>query len=110
MESMIDDKEKKHSIKCCYKLGDTDVDCLFKLMDIKKPVTSIELADLMKFSKTTVENSLKKLIDVGLVIRIKTEEKRIGRPKFEYTVPDNLWDKIRKDLIECGRKISSAAS
>ncbi|MBW9140473.1 MAG: SMC-Scp complex subunit ScpB [Candidatus Aramenus sp.] len=109
MESVINDKEKKHSIKCCYKLSDTDVDVLFKLIELKRPVSSMELSTIMGVSKTTIEGSLKKLIQVGLVERIKRDEKKVGRPKFDYSVTENLWGKIRNDLQECAKRISSAA-
>lgn len=103
-------KNKKESIKCCYKLSETDVECLFKLIELNKPITSIELAQIMGFSKTTAETSLKRLMDVGLVNRIKIEEKKIGRPKFAYSVINNIWGKISEDLKQYAKKILSAAS
>ncbi len=110
MESVIDEKERRHSIKCCYKLTDTDVDVLFKLIELKRPVSSLELSKIMGVSKTTIEGSLKKLIQIGLVERVKSDEKKVGRPKFDYCVVENLWDKIRGDLQECAKRISSAAA
>lgn len=103
-------KESKDSIRCCYKITDTDVDCLFKLLDVGKPVTSEELAEMLGVSKTTVENSLKKLIDIGLVDRSKRDEKKIGRPRYYYEVISNVYDKIRKDLGECAKKIQASSS
>ncbi|ARM76657.1 helix-turn-helix domain-containing protein [Acidianus manzaensis] len=110
METEETIKNKKDSIKCCYKLSDTDVNCLLKLIEISKPITSNELAEIMGFSKTTAESSLKKLIDSGLISRIKIEEKKIGRPKFTYKVIENIWEKISKDLRSCANRILSAAS
>ncbi|NON61173.1 helix-turn-helix domain-containing protein [Acidianus sp. RZ1] len=110
MEVVFDLKNKKESIKCCYKISETDVDCLFKLAEMGRAVTSTELASEMNFSKTTVESSLKKLIELGLVQRIKIDEKKIGRPKFLYAVESTVWDKVSKDLKDCANKILSAIS
>ncbi|BAB66001.1 MULTISPECIES: helix-turn-helix domain-containing protein [Sulfurisphaera] len=97
--------DAKDVIRCCYKLSDTDIDCLFKLIELNKPVTSDELSQMMKVSKTTVENSLKKLIDSGLVIRSKSEDKKIGRPKYYYSIVENIINKIREDLLNCSKKM-----
>ncbi|BCU70212.1 helix-turn-helix domain-containing protein [Stygiolobus caldivivus] len=101
-------KTSKEVIRCCYKISDTDIDCLFKLIEIGKPITSEELSALLRMSKTTVENSLKKLIDIGLVVREKGDEKKIGRPKYYYEVISNYMEKLRHDLGECSRKIQSS--
>jgi predicted transcriptional regulator len=98
-------KASKEIIRCCYKISDTDIDCLFKLIEVNRPITSEELSEMLKMSKATVENSLKKLIDLGLVVREKGDEKKIGRPKYYYAVTENYMDKIREDLQECSRKI-----
>ncbi|QGR18551.1 helix-turn-helix domain-containing protein [Stygiolobus azoricus] len=103
-------KTSKEVIRCCYKISDTDVDCLFKLVELGKPVTSEELSALLKMSKTTVENSLKKLIDIGLVVREKGDEKKIGRPKYYYEIISNYMEKLKHDLTECSRKIQSSMS
>ena len=103
-------EEKKEQIRCCYKITDTDVAVLLKLIEIGEPVTSEELADIFKLSKTTVENSLKKLIELGLVERSKKEGKKIGRPKFYYSVIPNILDKIRNDLLECAKRMELAAT
>lgn len=110
METIEKLKNKKDSIKCCYKLSDTDVECLFKLIELGKAITSNELAEIMGFSKTTAETSLKRLLDVGLVNRVKMDEKKIGRPKYLYAVVENVLEKIGKDLKNCANKILSAAS
>lgn len=100
-------KEAREVIRCCYKLSDTDVDCLFKLIELNKPTTSDELSKIMKVSKTTIENSLKKLIEVGLVEREKnnSDDKRIGRPKYYYSLTKDITEKIRNDLINCSKKM-----
>ncbi len=103
-------KESKDSIRCCYKITDTDVECLFKLLEVGKPVTSEDLAEMLNVSKTTVENSLKKLIDVGLVERSKGDEKKIGRPRYYYVLVDNVYEKIRKDLSECAKRIQASSA
>ncbi|WP_338602017.1 helix-turn-helix domain-containing protein [Sulfolobus tengchongensis] len=104
--------ESKEVVRCCYKISDTDVECLFKLVEIGRPISAEELASLMKLSKTTVENSLKKLIEIGLVVRNKDGEegKRIGRPRYLYAIIHNVDDKIKQDLTNCATKILSATS
>ncbi|EHP68253.1 putative transcriptional regulator [Metallosphaera yellowstonensis MK1] len=110
MQSLESLKAKKESIRCCYKISETDVDCLFTLLDLKEPKSSSELAEVMKLSKTTVENSMKKLMELGLVRRIKIEEKKIGRPKFVYSLVEDFFPRIRADLKDCAEKILSATS
>ena len=98
-------KDARDAIKCCYKISDTDVDCLFKLLELNRPTTCEELADIMKVSKTTIEKSLKKLIEVGLVIREKSSDKKIGRPKYSYSIIGGVIEKIKEDLENCSRKM-----
>lgn len=104
--------ESKDVIRCCYKITDTDVECLFKLVEVNRPISAEELASIMKLSKTTVENSLKKLIELGLVVRNKDGEKgnRIGRPKYLYSVILNIESKIKQDLTNCANRILSTTS
>ena len=103
-------EEKKEEIRCCYKITDTDVTVLLKMIEIGEPITSEDLADIFKLSKTTVENSLKKLIELGLVERSKKEGKKIGRPKFYYSITSNILEKIRNDLLECAKRMELAAT
>ncbi|ABP95718.1 MULTISPECIES: helix-turn-helix domain-containing protein [Metallosphaera] len=103
-------KERKESIRCCYKISDTDVECLFKLIELGEPKTSVELGKIMGLSKTTVENSMKKLIELGLVERIKVDGKKIGRPKFLYVISDSFQERVKADLKRCAEKILSATS
>jgi len=98
-------KDAREAIRCCYKLSDTDLDCLFKLLELNKPITSEELAGIMNVSKTTIENSLKKLIEIGLVTREKVNDKKIGRPKYYYTVINGIVEKIKEDLAECAKRM-----
>ncbi len=111
-EIIIGSPDSKEIVRCCYKLSDTDVDCLFKLIEINKPISAEEFASLMKLSKTTIENSLKKLIELGLVVRTKIADdtKRIGRPKYVYSVIHDVRNKIKQDLKNCATKILSTAS
>jgi predicted transcriptional regulator len=99
--------DKWHNIKCCYRLSETEISCFIKLLELNRPITSIELAGLMKFSKTTVETALRKLTDVGLVTRQKLEGARIGRPKYVYSLPEYVWGKIEKDLNKCGENMKN---
>ncbi|EWG07645.1 MAG: transcriptional regulator [Candidatus Aramenus sulfurataquae] len=99
------ENEKWHNIKCCYRLSETEVACFIKLNELGKPVTSQELAGIMRFSKTTVESSLRRLIDLGLVVRKKLEGSRIGRPKYVYSLPTDLWDKVKVDLHKCAESM-----
>lgn len=103
-------KASKEIIRCCYKISDTDVECLLKLIEIGRPITSEELSTILKVSKTTVENSLKKLMDLGLVVREKDEDKKIGRPKYYYEVIKDYMAKLKQDLENCSQKIQSITS
>lgn len=100
-------EEKWHNIKCCYRLTETEIACFVKMLELKKPVTSVELAQTMKYSKTTVETSLRKLIELGLVVREKLEGSRIGRPKYLYRLPEAIWEKISKDLDRCAESMKN---
>ncbi|BBG23511.1 MarR family transcriptional regulator [Sulfuracidifex tepidarius] len=102
----------RESIKCCYKISDTDFDCLVLLAKLGRPTSSEEMASVMNLSKTTVENSLKKLLDLDLIARQKSndESRRIGRPKFIYTVSDELLNKIKEDLNRCAETIKNSIS
>ncbi|AEB94773.1 transcriptional regulator, TrmB [Metallosphaera cuprina Ar-4] len=64
----------------------------------------------MNLSKTTVENSMKKLIELGLVDRIKIDGKKIGRPKFLYVVSDSFQERVKTDLRKCAERILSATA
>ncbi|MEL9969997.1 MAG: helix-turn-helix domain-containing protein [Metallosphaera sp.] len=110
METFDTLKDKKESIRCCYKITDTDVECLFKLIELREPKTSVELGKIMNLSKTTVENSMKKLIELGLVDRIKIDGKKIGRPKFLYVVSDSFQERVKTDLRKCAERILSATA
>lgn len=100
-------EEKWHNIKCCYRLTETEISCFVKLLEVKRPATSVELAQMMKYSKTTVETSLRKLIELGLVIREKLEGNKIGRPKYLYKLPDSIWEKVQKDLSKCAESMKN---
>ncbi|AWR96328.1 ArsR family transcriptional regulator [Acidianus sulfidivorans JP7] len=99
------EEDKWHNIKCCYRLNETEIACFVKILELNKPVTSMELAHAMKYSKTTVETSLRKLIELGLIIREKIEGSRIGRPKYVYRLPDSIWSKIERDLNKCSESM-----
>lgn len=103
-------EEKKEEIRCCYKISDTDMVVFLKLVEVGEPITSEELGDMFKLSKTTVENSLKKLIELGLVVRSKKEGKKIGRPKYYYSIVSNMIEKIKKDLHECAKRMELAST
>ncbi|AWS00110.1 helix-turn-helix domain-containing protein [Metallosphaera hakonensis] len=110
MEALDTLKDRKESIRCCYKITETDVECLFKLIEVGEPKTSVELGKLMGLSKTTVENSMKKLIELGLIERIKIDGKRIGRPKYLYSVSESFQERVRMDLKRCAERILSATA
>ncbi|MDT7901636.1 MAG: helix-turn-helix domain-containing protein [Acidianus sp.] len=98
METQID---IRHNIKCCYKLSESDVDVFLKILEVRRPITSQELSKMLKVSKTTVDGSLKRLIDIGLVIRKKSENGKIGRPTYIYYLPLGIEEKIESDLKRC---------
>ncbi len=102
METQID---MRHNIKCCYKLSESDVDVFLKILEIRRPVTSQELSKILKVSKTTVDGCLKRLADIGLIIRKKSENGKIGRPTYIYYLPTGIEEKIESDLKKCAEQM-----
>jgi len=100
-------RELREPVKCCYKISDTDVDCLMRILDAGKPMDADEVSKTMGLSKTTVETSLKRLMELGLVQRKRLDGRKIGRPKFLYFITQDFPMKVRIDLDNCVKRISS---
>ncbi|BCU66931.1 transcriptional regulator [Sulfolobales archaeon HS-7] len=110
MEQTIDIqrlRESRDAIRCCFQITDTDVDCFLRLIQIGGKATSEELAKNMNLSKTTVESSLKKLIEVGLVERHKVEDRKVGRPKYNYVLKEDILSVVRSGLSNCSKKFQA---
>ncbi|BBD73944.1 transcriptional regulator [Sulfodiicoccus acidiphilus] len=110
METEVEDpvrlRELRDPVKCCYKVSDTDVECLIRIVELSKPIDAEEMSKIMGLSKTTVETSLKRLMELGLVVRKRLEGRKIGRPKYVYSTIDGLMSKVKKDLDQCVKRIA----
>ncbi|ARM76759.1 HTH-type transcriptional regulator Lrs14 [Acidianus manzaensis] len=90
-------------LEFCYGINDTEYSILQMLIQLKES-NEDEISSKLKLSRSTVNRSLNKLVEVGFVKRIK-DNKSIGRPKYIYVVQElnSINEKILKDLSECAR-------
>jgi len=100
-------------IQFLYNLSKTDIDVLNVLASAEKPITTDEIAEKLNVTKASVSKALNNLIYKGLVQRRKavTEEKKKGRPNYEYwVVKEELLSKIKKDLENILQQFKSTIS
>ena len=93
-------------LRFCYGLSETEVQILTMLLK-SRPKTTQELERELGLSKAIVSRSVNKLLSMGLVKRTKTTEKRYGRPKYIYYIPDlsEFKNKLAKEIEECTNSI-----
>jgi predicted transcriptional regulator len=96
------------ALTCCFKLTETDI-LVLKTLIAKGKASSEELAEVLKVSKTTVSNSMKRLMESNLVLREKDQQKKMGRPRYNFYVNPELEKVIRERLEHCSKKFSSLA-
>jgi predicted transcriptional regulator len=86
----------------CYGLSETDVQVLMALTKGEAKGTE-ELESDLKLSKASINRSLNKLLEMGLVMRIKEPGNKAGRPRYLYKAKDyqELKDKILADIKHC---------
>ena len=91
----------------CYGLSETDVQVLIALAKSGAKGTEDLEADL-KLSKASINRSLNKLLEMGLVMRIKEPGNKAGRPRYLYKAKDynELKQKILNDIKDCANKMS----
>jgi len=95
-------------LKFCYDFSETESLIMFELLD-KPPVTIEELSAKLNLSKATVSRALAKLYSMGFLTRVrKTDEDKIGRPKYLYTASSQaVKEKLKKDLERCSELVRS---
>lgn len=86
----------------CYGLSETDVQVLMALAKADAKGTE-ELERDLKLSKASINRSLNKLLEMGLVMRIKEPGNKAGRPRYLYKTKgyNELKQKILEDLRNC---------
>jgi predicted transcriptional regulator len=95
----------------CYGLTETDIRVLTTLLK-SSPKTSDELSQELQVSKSIVNVSLRKLLNLGLVNRTKETGNKAGRPKYVYYTLkfDELKDKVVNEIEECTNNIRNLVS
>lgn len=93
------------ALRCCFKLNETDLKVLEDLIRLGR-AGSEEIARDLSVSKTTVDNTLKKLLTLGLVVREKVQEKKIGRPKYVFSVSPQFQQVVKEKVESCSKKFS----
>lgn len=91
----------------CYGLSETDVTVLLALMKGDARGTE-ELESDLKLSKASINRSLNKLLEMGLVMRIKEPGNKAGRPRYLYKTRDytELKGKMLSDIKDCADKMA----
>jgi predicted transcriptional regulator len=71
------------------------------------PKTNDEISQELQVSKSIVNISLKKLLNLGLTNRTKEIGNKAGRPKYVYYVIkiDELKDKVVREIEDCVNNI-----
>ena len=96
----------KETLTCCFKLSETDLVVLSMLTSMGK-ATSEEIAERLKVSKTTVNNSMRRLLENALVVREKDQTKRTGRPRYHFSVSPDFEKVIKEKVEQCSKRLSS---
>ncbi|BFH72453.1 HTH-type transcriptional regulator Lrs14 [Sulfurisphaera javensis] len=91
----------------CYGLSETDVQVLIALAKSEARGTE-DLETDLKLSKASINRSLNKLLEMGLVMRIKEPGNKAGRPRYLYKTKDynELKQKILNDIKDCADKMA----
>ncbi|BAB67146.1 MULTISPECIES: HTH-type transcriptional regulator Lrs14 [Sulfurisphaera] len=91
----------------CYGLSETDVQVLIALAKSEARGTE-DLESDLKLSKASINRSLNKLLEMGLVMRIKEPGNKAGRPRYLYKTKDynELKQKILSDIKDCAEKMA----
>jgi len=86
----------------CYGLTETDIRVLMTLLK-SNPKTNDEITQELQVSKSIVNISLKKLLNLGLVNRTKEIGNKVGRPKYVYYALkiDEIKDKVVREIEDC---------
>jgi predicted transcriptional regulator len=95
----------------CYGLTETDIRVLMTLLK-SSPKTNDEISQELQVSKSIVNISLKKLLNLGLVNRTKEIGNKAGRPKYVYYALkiDEFKDKVVREIEDCTNDIRNLVS
>ena len=95
-------------LRFCYGLSESEINILMALLKSSpNPKLSNDLEQELQVSKAMVNRSLNKLLSLGLIKRTKGAEKKYGRPKYIYYVPDfnEFKEKLAKEIEDCTNDI-----
>jgi predicted transcriptional regulator len=73
---------------------------------------NVEISQELQVSKSIVNISLRKLVNLGLVNRTKEIANKAGRPKYVYYALkiDELKDKVVREIEDCTNNIRNLVS
>ncbi|MEM0373000.1 MAG: HTH-type transcriptional regulator Lrs14 [Sulfolobaceae archaeon] len=91
----------------CYGLSETDVQVLMALTKGEAKGTE-DLENDLRLSKASINRSLNKLVELGLVTRIKESGNKAGRPRYLYKAKDykELKEKLLGDIKSCAEEMA----
>ncbi len=86
----------------CYDFSETDVNILLTLTR-SEPKGTEELEQELNLSKASINRSLNKLLELGMVMRVKESGNKAGRPRYLYKAisMEELRNKILNEIKEC---------
>lgn len=92
--------ELKNLIKCSFELNKTDYDVFIFLIPEEKNMAANEIANRISLDRTTVQKSIKRLTEKGLVLRTQKNLAK-GGYIFVYSVKDKEAIKERmSDIVK----------
>ncbi|MFB6470184.1 MAG: ArsR family transcriptional regulator [Vulcanisaeta sp. AZ3] len=97
-EEILEDVDIKYILRCILRLSPTEVEIYYLLQSkVKDPLTVAEIAKEMNKSRSTIERSLIKLVQLGLVARRPVLAKNGGYTYVYYTKPINY---VKQKLLQ----------
>ncbi|WP_291764804.1 helix-turn-helix domain-containing protein [Caldivirga sp. UBA161] len=99
VENLVKNIDLKYILRCILKLSITDVTVYHTLLNNNgnDPLTVSEISTVVKKSRSTVEKSLIKLIQLGLVARRAVLTRRGGYTYVYYALPI---DHVKQRLLQ----------
>ncbi|WP_069808196.1 helix-turn-helix domain-containing protein [Vulcanisaeta thermophila] len=97
-EEILEDVDIRYILRCILRLSPTEVEIYYLLQHkAREPMTVAEIAKEMGKSRSTIERSLVKLVQLGLVARRPVLAKNGGYTYVYYTKPV---DYIKQKLLQ----------
>lgn len=102
---------KEELIKCALGLNKTDYNLLVFLLKNEKEKTAYQISELMELDRTTIQKSVKNLLDKGLVKRIQRNISG-GGYTFLYKINDKneIKYKIKKVIRKWSKGVEESIS